>query len=70
MVASKKTGGEKTKAKNELKITAATKPLHLTKKERQALAKALKTAGETFVESLESKEKLTTVIGGDVPWDD
>ena len=71
MVESKKTGGKKTASKKQVKITAVIpKSLHLTQKEKQELAKALRAAGETFVQGLESKyEETIPVIASWIPHD-
>jgi hypothetical protein len=57
MVTRKTTGKKRTQAeKPEIAITAVlSESLRLTKQEKEALARALKAAGETFVENLGSK---------------
>jgi hypothetical protein len=52
MVASKTTGGKKKEARKKIKIMALVPPLSLTKEQEKALAKALKGAAETCIDSM------------------
>ena len=62
-----KTKRKRTEGKEKISITAVvSKPLHLTQQQRKSLARELKAAAVTFVDSLDTKEKVPVTCNDEI----